>query len=147
MEQGRQGPLPGADKLLVCADGGGSNGYRVRLWKVEMARLAIDTGMRVTVCHLPPGTSTWNKIEHRRCAHISMNWRGRPLTSHEVIVNLIAATATGTGLTVDAELDTGSYPKGIKITDREMKDLDKRTLHRHEFHGEWNYTFNPTDTP
>ena len=101
---------PHASRLLITADGGGSNGYRTRLWKIELARIAEQTGLTITVCHLPPGTSKWNKIEHRLFCHISMNWRGRPLTSHEVIVNTIAATTTGTGLTVAAELDTGNYP-------------------------------------
>ena len=109
---------PGASRLLITADGGGSNGYRTRLWKTELAQLAAETGLKITVCHLPPGTSKWNKIEHRLFSHISMNWRGRPLTSHEVIVNAIAATTTRTGLTVHAELDPGTYPKGTKIPDR-----------------------------
>jgi hypothetical protein len=135
---------PNARRLLITADGGGSNGYRTRLWKVELARLAAETGLEITVCHLPPGTSKWNKIEHRLFAHISMNWRGRPLTSHEVIVQTIAATSTSTGLTVAAELDTADYPSGIKITDREMKDLDRHSLQRHNFHGEWNYTLVPS---
>ena len=135
---------PGAARLLITADGGGSNGYRTRLWKTELARFAADTGLTVTVCHLPPGTSKWNRIEHRLFSQISLAWRGRPLTSHEVIVNTIAAVSTRTGLTVTAELDTGDYPKGIKVSDREMKDLEKSTtLHRHDFHGEWNYTVNP----
>jgi Rhodopirellula transposase DDE domain len=135
---------PNASRLLICADGGGSNGYRTRLWKTELATLAASTGLTITVCHLPPGTSKWNKIEHRLFSHISMNWRGRPLTSHEVIVNTIAATTTRTGLTVAAELDEGSYPTGIKIPDQDMKDLDSNgILTRHNFHGEWNYTLNP----
>jgi hypothetical protein len=135
-----QAAYPGASRLLITADGGGSNGYRTRLWKTELAALAADTGLTITVCHLPPGTSKWNKIEHRLFSHISMNWRGRPLTSHEVIVQTIAATTTRTGLTVSAELDTGDYPKGIKIPDREIKDLENRkVLRRHDFHGEWNY--------
>jgi hypothetical protein len=138
-----QAAYPDARRLLITADGGGANGYRTRLWKVELASLAEETGLAVTVCHLPPGTSKWNKIEHRLFSHISMNWRGRPLTSHEVIVQTIAATTTRTGLTVDAELDTGSYPKGIKITDQRMKDLERRALRRHEFHGEWNYSLIP----
>jgi transposase len=137
---------PDARRLLITADGGGSNGYRTRLWKVELAKLAADTGLEISVCHLPPGTSKWNKIEHRLFSHISMNWRGRPLTSHEVIVETIAATTTRTGLTVTAELDTSSYAKGIKIPDRDMKDLERRVLRRHEFHGEWNYTFIPDNT-
>ena len=134
---------PHASRLLITADGGGSNGYRTRLWKIELARLAEQTGLTITVCHLPPGTSKWNKIEHRLFSHISMNWRGRPLTSHEVIVNTIAATTTGTGLTVAAELDTGNYPNGIKITDQQMRDLECTTLRRHQFHGDWNYTVTP----
>jgi hypothetical protein len=141
---------PTASRLLICADGGGSNGYRTRLWKTELAAFAASTGLRVTVCHLPPGTSKWNKIEHRLFSHISMNWRGRPLTSHEVIVQTIAATTTRTGLTVHAELDTTEYPTGVKIPDKTMQALtDSRTLTRHDFHGEWNYTLNPPrrDTP
>jgi hypothetical protein len=134
------GTYPQAPRLLICADGGGSNGYRTRLWKTELARFADQTGLEITVCHLPPGTSKWNKIEHRLFSHISMNWRGRPLESHEVIVNTIAATTTRTGLTVHAELDTGNYPKGIKITDQQIKDLEQHALRRHNFHGEWNYT-------
>ena len=101
---------PKAKKLLVCADGGGSNGYRTRLWKVELAHLSAETGLSVTVCHFPPGTSKWNKIEHRMFSHISLNWRGRPLTSHEVVVDLIGATTTRTGLKIRAELDTNEYP-------------------------------------
>jgi Rhodopirellula transposase DDE domain len=136
---------PNASRLLICADGGGSNGYRTRLWKTELAALAAATGLTITVCHLPPGTSKWNKIEHRLFSHISMNWRGRPLTSHEVIVQTIASTTTSTGLTVHAELDEGIYPKGIKIPDDDMKALEAhRILTRHDFHGEWNYTLNPT---
>ena len=140
---------PGASRLLICADGGGSNGYRTRQWKTELAALAADTGLMVTVCHLPPGTSKWNKIEHRLFSHISMNWRGRPLTSHEVIVQTIAATTTRTGLTVHAELDPTEYPTGVKISGTTMQALtDNGTLTRHAFHGEWNYTLNPVpDTP
>jgi hypothetical protein len=135
---------PGASRLLITADGGGSNGYRTRLWKTELAQLAAETGLKITVCHLPPGTSKWNKIEHRLFSHISMNWRGRPLTSHEVIVNAIAATTTRTGLTVHAELDPGAYPKGTKIPDREIKALETTgVLTRHAWHGEWNYTLCP----
>ena len=134
---------PKADRLLITADGGGSNGYRLRLWKRELAELATQTGMTITVCHFPPGTSKWNKIEHRLFSQISMNWRGQPLTSHEVIVNLIAGTTTRTGLTVTSELDDTIYPKGIKITDREMADLETRHLTRHNFHGEWNYSVSP----
>lgn len=135
---------PAATRLLICADGGGSNGYRTRQWKTELAALAASTGLTITVCHLPPGTSKWNKIEHRLFSHISMNWRGRPLTSHEVIVQTIAATTTSTGLTVHAELDQASYPTGVKIPDQQMKTLESGgILTRHEFHGEWNYTLNP----
>lgn len=141
---------PDATRLLICADGGGSNGYRTRAWKTELADLAATTGLRITVTHLPPGTSKWNKIEHRLFSHISMNWRGRPLTSHEVIVQTIAATTTSTGLTVKAELDTAIYPTGVKIPDTQMTALETTgILVRHAFHGEWNYTLNPAprDTP
>jgi len=131
---------PNAGRLLICADGGGSNGSRVRLWKVELAAFAAETGLKITVCHLPPGTSKWNKIEHRLFSHISMNWRGRPLASHEAIVQLIAATTTHTGLEVRAQLDDGDYPKGVKITDQQM---DALPLSRHDFHGDWNYTLRP----
>lgn len=132
---------PHASRLLITADGGGSNGYRTRLWKTELAALAAETGLAITVCHLPPGTSKWNKIEHRLFSHISMNWRGRPLTSHEVIVDSIAATTTRTGLTVHAELDTDTYPIGVKIPNAQMKTLhDTGSLHRHDWHPEWNYT-------
>ena len=139
---------PGASRLLITADGGGSNGYRTRLFKTELATLAVETGLEITVCHLPPGTSKWNKIEHKLFSHISMNWRGRPLTSHQVIVNSIAATTTKTGLTVHAELDTRPYPVGVKIPDQEMAALETNgTLTRHEWHPEWNYTLKPADTP
>ena len=131
--------------LMVTADGGGSNGYRTRLWKTELAALATDTGLQITVCHLPPGTSKWNKIEHRLFSHISMNWRGRPLTSHDVIVASIAATTTRTGLSVHAELDTTAYPTGVKIPDAQMKALDDTgTLRRHDWHPEGNYTLTPS---
>ncbi len=132
---------PHATRLLITADGGGSNGSRTRLWKTELATLATETGLQITVCHLPPGTSKWNKIEHRLFSHISMNWRGRPLTSHEVIVQTIAATTTRTGLRVHAELDTNSYPTGLTIPDSTMKALSESgTLTRHEWHPDWNYT-------
>ena len=131
---------PGAARLLICADSGGSNGYRVRLWKVELQQFADDTGLAVTVCHLPPGTSKWNKIEHRLFAHISLSWRGRPLVSHEVIVELIGATTTRTGLRVRAELDAGVYPTRVKVSDEQMARL---RLTAHDFHGEWNYTLAP----
>ena len=143
-----QPAYPAATRLLICADGGGSNGYRTRLWKTELAALAAETGLEITVCHLPPGTSKWNKIEHRLFSHISMNWRGRPLTSHEVIVSLIASTRTRTGLTVAAELDPRQYPKGVTITARQMRDLEDSRLRRHDWHPEWNYSLIPTtDTP
>jgi hypothetical protein len=131
---------PQADRLLVTADAGGSNGYRVRAWKTELARLATETGLQITVCHLPPGTSKWNRIEHRLFSAISTNWRGRPLTSHEVIVELIGATTTQAGLRVRAELDRGHYPLGVKVRDQELATVP---LVRHEFHGEWNYTIRP----
>lgn len=131
---------PDATRMLICADAGGSNGYRLRLWKVELARLAAETGLEITVCHYPPGTSKWNRIEHRLFSHISMNWRGRPLTSHEVVIELIGATTTTTGLAVHAELDTGTYPTGIQITKKQVAALP---ITRHEFHGEWNYTVRP----
>jgi hypothetical protein len=131
-----------AERLLICADAGGSNGYRLKLWKVELARLVDETGLAVTVCHFPPGTSKWNRIEHRLFAHISMNWRGRPLTSHEVVVELIGATTTRTGLRVHAESDTNAYPRGIKVTDEEMAAIQPQ-LRPHTFHGEWNYTVRP----
>jgi len=144
-----QGAYPGAGKLLITADGGGSNGSRTRLWKTELAALAARTGLTITVCHLPPGTSKWNKIEHRLFSHISMNWRGRPLTSHEVIVETIGATTTRAGLSVHAELDEATYPKGVKIPDQEMKALQASgVLVRHTFHGDWNYTLRAQpDTP
>jgi hypothetical protein len=134
---------PRADRLLICADGGGSNGYRLRLWKAELQRLADATGIAVTVCHLPPGTSKWNKIEHRLFAHISMTWRGRPLVSHEVVVELIGATTTRTGLRVRAERDTRQYPTKVAVTNATMAAL---ALERHAFHGEWNYTIHPRPT-
>jgi len=138
---------PSASRLLITADGGGSNGSRTRLWKTELATLAAQTGLQITVCHLPPGTSKWNKIEHRLFSHISMNWRGRPLTSHEVIVQTIAATTTRTGLRVHAKLDTSSYPTGLTIADSTMKALSESgTLTRHEWHPDWNYTLkSPTN--
>ena len=131
---------PGATRLLITADAGGSNGYRTRAWKAELAALAAQTGLDIMVCHFPPGTSKWNKIEHRLFSAISMNWRGRPLTSHEVIVQTIAATTTRTGLTVQAELDTGLYPTGVKVSDQQMAAL---AITRHPFHHDWNYTLHP----
>jgi len=131
---------PDADRLLICADGGGSNGSRVRAWKIELAAFAADTGLQVTVCHLPPGTSKWNKIEHRLFSQITMNWRGRPLKTHQVIVDLISNTTTATGLTVRCSLDTAEYPLGITYTDADVAALP---LRRHDFHGEWNYDLLP----
>ncbi|MFH9979402.1 ISAzo13 family transposase [Streptomyces sp. NPDC017179] len=139
-----QAAYPQATRLLITADAGGSNGYRTRAWKIELARLAAETGLTITVCHLPPGTSKWNKIEHRLFSHITMNWRGRPLTSHEVIVQSIAATTTRTGLRVMAELDTNTYPTGVAVDDAEMAALP---LTRHLFHGEWNYALHPRPCP
>lgn len=133
---------PKAAKLLVCADGGGSNGYRTKLWKVELQEFADEEGLEVTVCHLPPGTSKWNKIEHRLFSHISMNWRGKPLVSHEVVVNLIAGTKTQKGLKVKAKLDKRRYPAKVKVSDEQLKRVN---LMKHKFHGEWNYTINPTE--
>lgn len=133
----------GATELLITADGGGSNGSRNRLWKVALQRLADEIGLRISVCHLPPGTSKWNKIEHRMFSHISMNWRGKPLISHEVIVNLIANTTTHTGLTILAELDDCQYPIGIKVSDQELENVN---LQQAAFHGEWNYTILPTSS-
>jgi Rhodopirellula transposase DDE domain len=138
---------PNATRLLITADAGGSNGYRLRLWKKELAALADEIGIPITVCHMPPGTSKWNRIEHRLFSHITMNWTGQPLTSHEVVVNLIAATTTRTGLSVHAGRDTGTYPRGIKISDREMTALVAQYLTPHQWHGEWNYTTNPANTP
>ncbi|MDH6130604.1 ISAzo13 family transposase [Kitasatospora sp. GP82] len=138
---GRAG-YPQATRLLITADAGGSNGYRTRAWKAELAALAVETGLHVTVCHFPPGTSKWNRIEHRLFSHITMNWRGRPLTSHEVIVNSIAATTTRTGLTVHAELDTDTYATGVRIADGQM---DALPLNRHDWHGDWNYTLRPEE--
>jgi hypothetical protein len=135
-----QSAYPGARRLLVMADGGGSNGSRNRLWKAELQRLSDETGIEITVCHFPPGTSKWNKIEHRLFSAISQNWRGRPLTSHEVIVSLIAATTTATGLKVTADLDASTYPLGRKVSDAEFERL---RLTRDPFHGEWNYVIAP----
>ncbi len=131
---------PDAREILITADGGGSNGSRVRLWKTGLQKFADETGLHITVSHFPPGTSKWNKIEHRMFSHISMNWRGKPLISHEVVVNLIANTTTEKGLKIQAELDKNLYPKGIKISD---KELSKINIKRDDFHGEWNYTMSP----
>ena len=131
---------PKAAKLLITADCGGSNGSRVRLWKSELQALADQTGLSITVAHLPPGTSKWNRIEHRLFAFITQNWRGKPLVSHQVIVQLIANTTTSTGLTVKCRLDENAYENGIKVTDAEMAKLN---ISQADFHGEWNYTFQP----
>ena len=135
-----QPAYPEATELFITADGGGSNGYRVRLWKTALQKLADETGLSITVCHLPPGTSKWNKIEHRLFSYISQNWRGKPLITHEVIINLIASTTTQNGLRVRAKLDTNLYPAGIKVNNEEMAGIN---IHRHTFHGEWNYTIMP----
>ena len=132
---------PEATTLMVTADAGGSNGYRSRVWKAELARLATELGLGITVCHYPPGTSKWNKIEHRMFSFITKNWRGRPLTSYQVIVELVAATTTATGLRILAEWDQGDYPTGVKVTDAELADLP---LAKHEWHPEWNYDLIPS---
>ena len=131
---------PRARQLLITADAGGSNGARVRLWKWELQKLADETELHIGVCHFPPGTSKWNKIEHRLFSAISQNWRGKPLVNHEVIINLISATTTKNGLRVESELDTNLYPKGIKISDKQMAEVQ---LRREEFHGDWNYSILP----
>ena len=131
---------PGTNRLMITADGGGSNGSRVRLWKVELQKLADETGVTIGVCHYPPGTSKWNKIEHRLFCHITQNWRGRPLTSRSAVVELIAATTTKKGLTVRCELNSNSYAKGLKVSDAEMAALN---IEGDEFHPEWNYTIKP----
>ena len=131
---------PRARELLITADGGGSNGSRCRLWKVALQELAKHLGLPVHVSHFPPGTSKWNKIEHRMFSHITENWRGRPLVSHEVIVNLIAGTRTRAGLRIRAELDEGKYPTGIKVPDAQLNALN---LKQSDFHGDWNYASLP----
>ncbi|MGH9245563.1 MAG: ISAzo13 family transposase [Acidimicrobiales bacterium] len=133
--------FPHASRLLITADAGGSNGYRVRAWKVHLARLAADTGLEITVCHYPPGTSKWNKIEHRMFSFITMNWRGRPLLSYRTIIELIAATTTNKGLRIQAGRDTGRYLTGIKTTDTQLAAVP---LTPHQWHGDWNYTISPT---
>lgn len=129
-----------ANQILICADGGGSNGHRCRLWKLELSKLASEIGLTISVCHLPPGTSKWNKIEHKLFSYISSNWRGQPLVSHETIIGLIGATSTREGLRVTATLDTGTYPIGIKVLDKEMADIP---ITNNKFHGEWNYSIAP----
>jgi hypothetical protein len=135
---------PDATCLTITADCGGSNGVQVKLWKRELQGFANETGLKVTVAHLPPGTSKWNKIEHRLFAFITMNWRGKPLVSHQVIVQLIGSTTTETGLKVCCELDANLYPKGIRVSDEEMQAIN---ITRDEFHGEWNYTISPNQQP
>ena len=125
-----------AKELFICADSGGSNGYRVRLWKLKLQEFVDKTGLEVSVCHFPRGTSKWNKIEHRLFSHISMNWKGQPLTSHDVMVNLIGGTKTKTGLKVNAKIDKRKYPIGIKVSDVDMRKVN---LKKDRFHGEWNY--------
>jgi hypothetical protein len=132
---------PQAKRLMITADGGGSNGYRVRLWKVELQKLVDELKLPITVCHLPPGTSKWNKIEHRLFSFITINWRGKPLRSYRTIVQLIAATTTQAGLKVRAELDENKYPKGTKVSDAQLAAVN---LSRHSFHGDWNYTISPS---
>jgi len=132
-----------ARQLLITADGGGSNSHRSRLWKVSLQKLADELGLKLVVCHFPPGTSKWNKIEHRLFSFITQNWRGRPLVSHQAVVNLIAATTTQTGLVVKAALDNHTYDTGVKVTDEEVARL---RLAPHPFHGEWNYTLSPRRT-
>ena len=131
---------PEATRLLITADAGGSNGSRLRLWKIELQKLADETGLRIVVCHFPPGTSKWNKIEHRLFSYITQNWRGKPLRSFQTIVNLIAATTTKTGLKVHAELNTDTYQSGIKVSDA---DLARVKIRRDKFHGDWNYEIQP----
>ena len=131
---------PNAQRLLITADGGGSNGSRLRLWKIELQRLANETGLAIAVSHFPPGTSKWNKIEHRLFSFITKNWRGQPLTSLKVIVSLIAATTTRKGLKVHAEIDDNPYPAGTKVADAEMAGI---RIQRDDFHGEWNYEILP----
>jgi hypothetical protein len=139
-DKGGAPAYPKARRLLITADAGGSNGYKVRTWKTGLGALAARTGLAITVCHFPPGTSKWNKVEHRLFSAISGNWRGRPLESHEVVVQLIAATTTRTGLTVRAERDTAYYPTGVKVTDAQLAAVP---LTGHDFHPEWNYTIGP----
>jgi hypothetical protein len=131
---------PEASELLITADAGGSNGTRCRLWKLSLQELADELGLKITVCHFPPGTSKWNKIEHRMFCHITQNWRGRPLVSQAVIVNLIGDTTTETGLTINAELDPNTYENGIKVSDAEIATVQ---LKQHKFHGDWNYCISP----
>jgi transposase len=139
-----QSTYPQAVRLLITADAGGSNGSRLRLWKLELQKLADETGLRIVVCHFPPGTSKWNKIEHRLFSYISQNWRGKPLRSFQTIVSLIAATTTSTGLKVHAELNTESYQAGLKVSDQELAQI---RIRRDRFHGDWNYEIQPRNLP
>ena len=131
---------PEASRLMITADGGGSNSARSRLWKYELQRLADETGLSIGICHFPPGTSKWNKVEHRLFSCITQNWRGRPLVSHQVIVSLIAATRIKTGLSVTCQLDTNTYPTGVKVSDAQLAQVN---LHPESFHGEWNDLIKP----
>ena len=134
---------PEAEKILITADGGGSNGSRLRLWKLELQTLADETGLSLAICHFPPGTSKWNKIEHRLFSFISSNWRGEPLRDYETIVNLISKTTTAKGLKVTCRLDRRKYPTGRKVSNQEMKQVK---VERNKFHGEWNYTIRPNSS-
>ena len=136
-----RGRYPNAKTLTITADAGGSNSYRTRLWKTELQNLADETGLRITVCHFPPGTSKWNKIEHRLFSYISINWRAKPLISRQVVIDLITSTTTSTGLKVYARLDENEYPTKLKVTDEQLADVQ---LQRHDFHPEWNYTIIPS---
>jgi Rhodopirellula transposase DDE domain len=138
---------PGTRRLLITCDAGGSNDHRKRAWKAELATLAAQAGLEITVCHFPPGTSKWNKIEHRLFCHISRTWRARPLASHQVIIDTIAATTTAAGLTVTAAPGIGSYPPGAEVSDEQMKTLEQTVITRHAFHGGWNYTLAPVPRP
>jgi Rhodopirellula transposase DDE domain len=135
-----RGVYPRATDLLVTADGGGSNGSRSRPWKLALQGVADEIGLRIVVCHFPPGTSKWNKIEHRMFCHITENWRGRPLVSRSVVVNLIGNTRTKAGLKINAELDTNTYPTGLKVTKEQFATIK---IKKAKFHGEWNYTISP----
>ena len=137
---GERESYPEAAELFITADGGGSNGYRVHLWKLELQRFANETGLIVNVSHFPPGTSKWNKVEHRLFSFITQNWRGKPLISHEVVINLIGNTTTNKGVVVRCGLDENMYSKGIKVTEEEKSNI---LLEKGEFHGEWNYRIIP----
>ena len=139
----RQSIVCAGAELLITADGGGSNGSRLRLWKLELQKFANETGLSISVCHFPPGTSKWNKVEHRLFSFISSNWRGEPLRDYETIVNLISHTTTAKGLQVTCRLDRRKYPTGRKVTDEEIKRVN---LKQNKFHGEWNYTISPFNT-